>query len=57
MLIVVQHDLQVTYVVEDESWVRKNIFHTRCTFMARCAWLSLIVATSRTCYPWSGAKA
>ena len=29
--IVLQRSLQVSYVADDESWVRKNVFHTKCT--------------------------
>ena len=33
--IVLQHSLQVSYVAGDESWVRKNVFHTKCTALGK----------------------
>ena len=29
--LVVQHTLKVTSEVDNEDWVRKNVFHTKCT--------------------------
>ncbi|XP_065017690.1 transposon Tf2-1 polyprotein [Musa acuminata AAA Group] len=33
--IVLQRSLQVSYVADDESWVRKNVFHTKCTSLGK----------------------
>ena len=35
MAIVVQHNLKASYIVDDENWVRKNVFHTKCTFHSK----------------------
>ena len=29
--IMLQYSLNVSYVAEDERWMRKNVFHTKCT--------------------------
>ena len=29
--IVVQRNLKVSCVVDDDNWIRKNVFHTKCT--------------------------
>ena len=36
--IVVQRNLKVTCVVDEENWVRKNVFHTKCTSHGGYAW-------------------
>ena len=33
--IVVQRNLKVTYEESNEDWLRKNVFHIRCTFQGR----------------------
>lgn len=35
MFIVVQCSLKVSHVAEDENWIRKNVFHIKCTFQGK----------------------